>query len=333
MRVVETMSHYCVSSSSLQYQCSEALRIFHQLPQEQFHTGWVLHQVGRAYFEMADYLNAKRHLELMQQVEPHRMKGLEVLSTTLWHLKKEVELAHLAQHAVDFDRKCPECWCIVGNCFSLQKEHETALTFFRRSIQLDPSFTYPHTLSGHEYAAIEDFNKAVSCYRDAIRADERHYNAWYGLGALYFRQEKYDLAEYHFQRALTINTQSSVLHCHLGMAQHSNGKPYQALDTLAGAFRLDPRNPQARYQRATIYMAMDRPHEALMELEKVRDAAPREATIHFAMGRVLKRIGRPEQAMRSFLIALDLDPKDANLIKAAMEKMDEPDVDEEVSAF
>jgi anaphase-promoting complex subunit 3 len=333
LRVLYKSASLFLVLNRLQYQCSEALRIFRHLPQEQFHTGWVLHQVGRAYFEMADYQNAKRYLELMQQVEPHRMKGLEVLSTTLWHLKKEVELAHLAQRAVEFDRKCAECWCIVGNCFSLQKEHETALTFFRRSIQLDPSFTYPHTLSGHEYAAIEDFDKAVSCYRDAIRADERHYNAWYGLGALYFRQEKYDLAEYHFQRALTINTQSSVLHCHLGMAQHSNNKPYQALDTLAGAFRLDPRNPQARYQRATIYMAMDRPHEALMELEKVRDAAPREATIHFAMGRVLKRIGRPEQAMRSFLIALDLDPKDANLIKAAMEKMDEPDVDEEVSAF
>ena len=262
------------------------------------------------------------------------MNGLEVLSTTLWHLKKEVELSHLAQRAVDFDRKSPEAWCIVGNCFSLQKEHETALTFFRRAIQLDPSFTYPHALSGHEYAAIEDFEKAVACYRDAIRADERHYNAWYGLGTIYYRQEKYDLAEYHYRRALAINTQSSILYCHVGMAQHANNKPHDALDTLAAAFKVDPRNPQARYLRATIFIGLDRLHEALAELEKVRDAAPREASVHFAMGRVLKRIGRPEQAMRAFLIALDLDPKDTNLIKAAMEKMDEPDVDEEgVPAF
>jgi anaphase-promoting complex subunit 3 len=33
------------------------------------------------------------------------------------------------------DKKCPECWCVVGNCFSLQKEHETALKFFQRAIQ------------------------------------------------------------------------------------------------------------------------------------------------------------------------------------------------------
>ena len=78
----------------------------------------------------------------MHTLEPHRMKGLEILSTTLWHLKEEVELCYLAQSAVDFDRLAPESWCVVGNCFSLQKEHETALRFFKRSIQLDPCFTY-----------------------------------------------------------------------------------------------------------------------------------------------------------------------------------------------
>lgn len=317
-----------------QFQCRDSIQILHQLPQEHFHTGWVLHQVGQAHFELGDYQNAHRHLDLMQQIEPHRMKGLEVLSTTLWHLKKEVELSHLAQRAVDFDRLCPESWCVVGNCFSLQKEHETALTFFRRSIQLDPAFTYSHTLSGHEYVAVEDFEKAVGCYRDAIRADDRHYNAWYGLGAIYYRQEKYDLAEYHFQRAIDINPQSSVLLCHLGMAQDANGKAFEALDTLAAAFRIDPRNPSARYQRATVYMSLDRPREALSELEKVRDAVPREASVHFAMGRVLKRLGRTEQAMRCFLTALDLDPKDTNLIKAAMDKLDEPDIgDEDVSTY
>jgi anaphase-promoting complex subunit 3 len=316
-----------------QYRCRDALQLFQALPHVQHNTGWVLHQEGRAYFEMADYQNAQRCLEMMQRVEPHRMKGLDLLSTVFWQLKKEVEIAHLAQRAVDFDRLAPEAWCVVGNCFSLQKEHETALVFFGRSLQLNPSFTYTHTLSGYEYMANEDFDKAVACFRNAIRSDERHYNAWYGLGAIYHRQEKYDLAEYHFHRAVGINPQSSVLRCNLGMSQYSNGKSLQALDTLAEAFRLDPHNPQARFQRATIYVALNRPEEALKELEKVRDAAPREATVHFSMGKVLKRLGRPEQAMRCFLTALDLDPKDNQLIKSAMDKLDEPDMDEEVAAF
>jgi len=315
------------------YRCREAIQVFRTLPKSQYLTGWVQHQIGRAYFEMADYPNTKRALEMMQELEPHRMKGLELLSTTLWQLKKEVDLSNLAQRVIDFDRMSPESWCVVGNCFSLQKEHETALSFFRRSIQLDSGFTYSHTLSGHEYVANEDFEQAMACYRNALSVDERHYTAWYGLGAIYFRQEKYDLSEYHFRKALSINPQSSVLHCHLGMAQHANGKSSDALETLAGAFRVDPRNPQARYQRATIWMSMDKTQEALEELERVRDAAPKESSVHFAMGRVLKRLGRLDEAMKSFLTALDLEPKDNNLIKAAIDRLDEPDMDEEVSTF
>lgn len=315
------------------FRCEEAIQIFQRLPHNHFETGWVQHQVGRAHFEIADYPNAQRSLETMERLCPYRMKGLELLSTCLWHLKRDVELSNLAQRAVDFDQMSPEAWCVVGNCFSLQKEHETALTFFRRSLQVDPSFTYSHTLSGHEFVSNEDFEQAAVCYRNAIRVDDRHYNAWYGLGAIYFRQEKYELAEYHFHKALSINPQSSVLHCHLGMAQHANGKPQEALDTLSNAFRVDPRNPQARYQRATIWMSMDKPKQALAEFEKVRDAAPRESSVHFAMGRVLKRLGRQGEAMRCFLTALDLDPKDNNLIKAAIDRLDEPDIDEDVSAF
>lgn len=46
-------------------------------------------------------------------------------------------------------------------------------------------------------------------------------NCRYGLGTIYFRQEKYKLAEFHFRRALHINSRSSVLHCYLGMALHT----------------------------------------------------------------------------------------------------------------
>lgn len=39
--------------------CFQALEEFKRLPPSHFCTGWVLHQVGRAYFERTDYANAK----------------------------------------------------------------------------------------------------------------------------------------------------------------------------------------------------------------------------------------------------------------------------------
>lgn len=67
-------------------------------------------------------------------------------------------------------------WCVCLDR-SLQREHEAAIEFFQRAIQLDPSFTYAYTLAGHEYLANEDFSKAQTCFRNAHKADARHYNA------------------------------------------------------------------------------------------------------------------------------------------------------------
>lgn len=186
---------------------------------EQLETGWTRCQIGRAYFEMCKYEEARREFVKMRKIAPQQMEGLEIYSTVLWHLQKDKALCFLAQEIADYEKFSCEVWCVIGNCFSRQKEHETALKFFKRAIQINPSFTYAHTLSGHEYVSNEDFEKATAYYQKAIHLNPRHYNAWYGMGTIYYRQEKFRLAEYHFQRALKINSRSSLLYCYLGMVR------------------------------------------------------------------------------------------------------------------
>lgn len=38
------------------------------------------------------------------------LQDMELYSTVLWHLKKDVELAHLAQHCLSTDRLAPQAW-------------------------------------------------------------------------------------------------------------------------------------------------------------------------------------------------------------------------------
>jgi anaphase-promoting complex subunit 3 len=114
------------------YKCKEAIAAFKQLPQNQQQSGWVLIQVGRAYFELVDYTEAQRVFELVRKLEKYRVEGMEIYSTILWHLRKESQLSYLAHELVEIDKMAPQTWCVVGNCFSLQKEHETALKFFQR---------------------------------------------------------------------------------------------------------------------------------------------------------------------------------------------------------
>eukprot|EP00850_Spirogloea_muscicola_P021467 SM000250S08725 [mRNA] locus=s250:55409:60519:- [translate_table: standard] len=256
------------------FRCQEALDAFSQLPAEQYATGWVLSQVGRAYFEAAEYAEAERAFAWSRTVCPHQVEGLDIFSTVLYHMKKEVELSCLAQEAVTLDRLSPQTWCVLGNCMSLQKEHETALKYFQRALQLDPIFTYAHTLAGHEHVALEDFEEGMSSYRQAIRLDSRHYNAWYGLGTIYMRQEKHEVAEYHLQRALLIHPSSSVLQSCLGMALHALHRSDEALAMLDRAIALDKRNPLPIFQKATIYKRLDLPDQAILHLSTALDLKP-----------------------------------------------------------
>jgi anaphase-promoting complex subunit 3 len=120
----------------------------------------------------------------------------------------------------------PESWIVVGNCFSMQKEHENALKFFNRAIQLDPNNSYAFTLCGHEYAYNDDFIRAKKCFETALTLDIRSYSAWWGLGNLCYKQENYAKAAEHFQKAISINTRCPILYSYLGMTFASN-RDYQ----------------------------------------------------------------------------------------------------------
>ena len=123
-------------------------------------------------------LQAEKSFAAVRTLEPHRVGGMEIYSTTLWHLQREVDLSALAQELTDFDKNSPEAWCATGNCFSLQKEHGVAIKFFQRAVQVDCNFAYAYTLLGHEYVLTEELDNAMSCFRSALSVDIRHYNAW-----------------------------------------------------------------------------------------------------------------------------------------------------------
>lgn len=44
----------------------------------------------------------------------------------------------------------------------------------------------------------------------------------YGIGAIYQKQERYELAEMHYKRALRINHSSALIMCHIAVVSISH---------------------------------------------------------------------------------------------------------------
>lgn len=312
---------------SCMYKCQDALNIYQKLPSKHYNTGWVLSQVGRAHFELVDYLEADRAFSLARRHCPCSLDGMDVYSTVLYHLKEDMKLSYLAQELLSIDRLAPQTWCAMGNCYSLQKDHDTALKNFQRAVQLNPRFAYAHTLCGHEHVALEDFESGIKSFQNALRVDSRHYNAWYGLGMVYLRQEKFEFAEHHFRVAFEINSYSSVIMSYLGTALHALRRNEEALMMMEKAILADKKNPLPMYQKAIVLSSMDSYDEALVVLEELKEYAPRECSIYALIGKIYKRKNMYDKAMLHFGLALDLKPSatDVATIKAAIEKLHVPD--------
>ena len=181
------------------YDCRNCLEELEKLPTMHQRSAWVMAMVGKAHYELGEYAavcvrffvvprvrdscmrtfdhQAERAFEAVRNLEPYRVWDMEVYSTLLWHLQRNVKLAFLAQELVATDPRAPQAWIAVGNTFSLQRERVQALTCFRRAAQLDPNCAYAYTLSGHE-SIDEDLDRAINFFQSALRADPRHYNAW-----------------------------------------------------------------------------------------------------------------------------------------------------------
>merc|ERR1719221_386322 len=301
----------------------QTIQLLSTLPRRHYETGYVLDLVGLCYFESADYKRAEQVFQQVWRIEPRRVEGLEYYSSALWHLRKDIELGHLAQQCLQWDRLKPQVWCVVGNCFSLQKEHDIAIKFFKRAIQVDPSYTYAYTLCGHEFVANEKFDKAIPMYEHALSVDARHYNAWWGLGNIYHRQEEHENARYHFLKALEINQHNSVLRCYLGIVLESLNNPLLALENFDRASQGEPQNSMAFFQKACVLMSLERFDEALADLKKVCCLAPKEACVHFQLGKVYMKLQRDRKALLHFNIAMDLnrDSKDYHTIKTHIEQL------------
>ncbi|KAJ7752015.1 hypothetical protein B0H16DRAFT_1419180 [Mycena metata] len=315
----DLVRHFASATRALSlYDSPKCLAELEKLPYVHQTTPWVLAMIGRAHYEQLEYANAERAFKTLRSLQPYRLLDMEVYSTLLWHLQRSVELSFLAQELLSIDPRSSQAWIAVGNLFSLQKERAQALTCFRRAAQMDPSCAYAYTLSGHE-SIDEDLEKAINFFQSALRADPRHYNAWYGLGTCYLRMSKVRLAEYHYRKAVEIHPHNAVLLGCVGMAVERRGDRNAALVLFNEAVEMAPENALVRYRRSKILISMKKYDAAIEDLENLRSSSPEESNVVFQLAKVYRLQGNDVKSAQLLAIARDISPKSVSKIKKLLD--------------
>ncbi|KAI9193741.1 uncharacterized protein BJ171DRAFT_524381 [Polychytrium aggregatum] len=304
------------------YRCNEAVECFRSISPQIQASGWLQCQIGRAFYESGNFKEADAVFRQVRENEPWRMTCMDIYSTSLWQLKKTAELSYLAHDLVSVDRKAPEAWIAVANCFSLKSEHEMAYRALQRAIQLDPSYPYTYTLMGHEYYSDGDYERSVQFYEKALSLEKSCYSAWVGLGCIAIQQENPQNARYHFERALRINPFNPEINTHLALAHEKSGNMAEALKYLKRADSCEPKIATTAFRRARILYGQGKYSEALAELEESVRNVPNECNTRFLMGKIYKKLGEPRKALMSFTSAQTYgNSKSSSIIKDAIERV------------
>ncbi|KAF9050654.1 TPR-like protein [Hymenopellis radicata] len=317
--IYDIMRRYATATRALTvYDSDLCISEIQQLSEDDQSTPWSLSLRGRAEYEKADYIHAEKTFKALRIAEPYRLWDMEVYSTLLWYLQRNVELSFLAQELLNINPRSPQAWIAIGNLFSLQKERTQALTCFGRAAQMDPSCAYAYTLSGHE-SIDEDLTKAINFFQSALRVDPRHYNAWYGLGSCYLRMSKLRLAEYHYRKATTIHPNNAVLLGCVGMVLERKGDRSAAIAIFDEAIGIAPENALVRYRRAKILISMRKYETAIKDLEHLRKTAPEESNVVFQLAKAYRLVGDEVKSAQLLAAVRDIAPKSVNKIKRLLE--------------
>jgi anaphase-promoting complex subunit 8 len=130
------------------------------------------------------------------------------------------ELCYLAHVLQKVDKFHPATCSVIGNYYSLKRNHERAIIYFQRALKLNPDFSSAWTLMGHEYVELRNANAAVHCYRQAVKftpgCHSNDYRAWYGLGQAYEMLHLFGYALFYYDKAASLRPTDARMWCAVG---------------------------------------------------------------------------------------------------------------------
>ncbi|KAJ3121954.1 hypothetical protein HK098_003246, partial [Nowakowskiella sp. JEL0407] len=246
------------------------------------------------------------------------LRGLNDLIIKLLEMGADV-------NSVDGDASTPLHQCAVANNFSLKREQQPAIKALQRAVQVDPDSSYAHTLLGHEYLALEEYDKAMEEYRMALNLDERCRNAWFGLAQLYLKKDHYYVAEQHYKKALLIHPQNTIILMHLGTLYYKDKRYVEALGLFESVDRVGGgggAKSVARVHMAECLVMLDRFEEAKEILEDLIMTSKPESKVYMILGNIYKKEGEFGKALKMYTMAQDhSDPKSGSKIREIIDRL------------
>jgi protein O-GlcNAc transferase len=128
------------------------------------------------------------------------------------------------------------------------------------------------------------------------------------IGTMEAQQEKWDQAQAHFERALSIDQNFARARIHLAVLYRTQQNLSKSLDTLAPLIALDPPNSEALLENGRTLASAGKDGDAVESFLKAAKANPDLPGVQLELAMALQRLGKQQEAVPWFEQAVDRDP-------------------------
>jgi tetratricopeptide (TPR) repeat protein len=178
-----------------------------------------------------------------------------------------------AARAVTFSAEDAEAFITLGDLQNASGRHDAALKTFDRALALRPNDSNALTGKADAYKGLGRAADAEAAYKRAIALHPDSPGAFMKCGVFYYGRGRYADAAAHFRRATELSPEFALAWSNLGAALQDQGKPEEALAALKRSIAVKPTSP-AYSNLGSLQFRLGRFDEAQRSFESAAQLAP-----------------------------------------------------------
>ena len=151
-----------------------------------------------------------------------------------------------------------------------------------------------------------NFNIAKKYYEKILESNPNEVGIYNNLGTISIKLEEYEKAVYCFKKAISLDSNNTIFYNNLGVALKHLSKLDEAAKAQARAIEIDADNSDAHNNLGIIYRELNKYDQAIASYEKAISINSRHADAHSNIGIILKEIGKHSKAIEYYEKAIEI---------------------------
>lgn len=276
-------------------------------------------EIGNVHYEKGRYDWAIREFKKATKADPS-------FDWAYFNMAKAFEKLNQFQDAIDSYQKVTTlgdkvstalAHNNVGLIYEKLQDIDKAITHYKQAIQSDNTLSYAYSNLGDVYFTKEDYKTALEYFSNALKYDAQSIYALNNYANTLVKLNQYDEAIKSYNQAIEIDPESSFTYNNIGNAYVLKGMPDFALAFLVKAIKYDSENVFAWDTLGDVYFQLSNYDKSLESYHKVLDIKPDFSLVLYKIGKTLFASNHTNEAIDYLMQFIEKDQNHPKLVEKA----------------